>query len=315
MPFFMLHFWRRASRHQIFLLTLLILFIVLFSATVFAETQQVAWFTGLYWAITTITTVGYGDVTPHNAMGRIIAMGTMLTAIPLAGVAFGGWTASLVSIHLRKVWGLAMGTTHHPLVILGYDPILVHILPDLQARHTEVVLIAPHDLQTMPPDIPHITGDPTHPHVLAQAHLPQAKQIVVLGDTDGTVLMTAVEAHRFAPDTPLFAITHSRQAACTLQDLGLPHSVASQDLLGHTLAASLETPHAADFFVTLLTTPRAQLQEIPAPEKAWHLPLADIALPSASVLALIRQDRTILLIDNPIVEPSDTLLILTAHSP
>ncbi len=314
MPFFILNIWHRASRHQILMLTVLVFVIMLVSAVLYSSTQQVSLFTGLYWAVTTVTTVGYGDVTPHNAVGRIIAMGTMLTAIPLAGVAFSGWTASLVSIHFRKVWGLAMNKMHRHLVILGYNPILIHILPDLAARHTELVLIAPGDIPSLPANFPHINGDPTHPHVLAQAHLPDAKQIAVLGETDGAVLMSAIEAHRIAPETPIFAVTHSRRAAQTLKDLGMTHSVASQDLLGHTLATSLETPHAADFFVALLTSTRATLQEIPAPKDALHRPLADFVPPDVStVLAIIRQNHVILPIDNPVIEPLDTILVLTAQ--
>ncbi|MCL4495245.1 MAG: ion channel [Firmicutes bacterium] len=314
MPFLILNVWHRVSRHQILILTILVFVIMFVAAGLFALTQHVSFFTGIYWAVTTVTTVGYGDVTPHNAAGRVIAMGTMLTAIPLAGVAFGGWTASLVSIHLRKVWGLAMNKMHRHLVILGYSPILVHILPDLSARHTELVLIAPGDINALPTDFPHINGDPTHPHVLAQAHLPEAKQIVVLGETDGAVLMTAIEAHRIAPETPIFSITHSRRAAQTLKDLGLMHSVASQDLLGHTLATSLETPHAADFFVALLTSTRAVLREMPAPDDVLHHPLTDYVPPGpATVLAVIRQNRVILPTDNPVIEPSDTLLLLTAQ--
>lgn len=33
---------------------------------------------GLWWAMQTVTTVGYGDVTPHHTSGRIVAAVVML---------------------------------------------------------------------------------------------------------------------------------------------------------------------------------------------------------------------------------------------
>ncbi len=41
---------------------------------------------GLWWAITTITTVGYGDVVPTSAAGRVLGAGLMLVGI--ASLAF-----------------------------------------------------------------------------------------------------------------------------------------------------------------------------------------------------------------------------------
>jgi voltage-gated potassium channel len=34
-----------------------------------------------WWAVTTVTTVGYGDVVPETAAGRIVAAGLMLTGL------------------------------------------------------------------------------------------------------------------------------------------------------------------------------------------------------------------------------------------
>ncbi|HXZ65159.1 MAG TPA: potassium channel family protein, partial [Streptosporangiaceae bacterium] len=51
---------------------------MLVGAALFALSQDVPFTTALYWAITTATTVGYGDVTPHNGAGRVIASAVML---------------------------------------------------------------------------------------------------------------------------------------------------------------------------------------------------------------------------------------------
>jgi len=67
----------------------------------FAVAEHVPVTTGLYWAVATGTTVGYGDVTPHNPAGRLIAVVVMLTAIPLFGAAFSLFTSGLAAGHVR----------------------------------------------------------------------------------------------------------------------------------------------------------------------------------------------------------------------
>lgn len=53
----------------------------------------------LWWAIATVTTVGYGDYTPTTATGRCIAVGLMIAGIALLGVV----TATLASWLVQKV--------------------------------------------------------------------------------------------------------------------------------------------------------------------------------------------------------------------
>jgi voltage-gated potassium channel len=67
----------------------------------FASAEHVSDARGLYWAVVTATTVGYGDVTPETAAGRWIAVAVMLTVIPLFGATFSLFTSGLTDMHVR----------------------------------------------------------------------------------------------------------------------------------------------------------------------------------------------------------------------
>ena len=66
----------------------------------FALAQGISYWGGLYFATTTATTVGYGDITPRGWLPRLIAVAIMLTVIPLFAAAFSLLTSGLTSAHV-----------------------------------------------------------------------------------------------------------------------------------------------------------------------------------------------------------------------
>jgi voltage-gated potassium channel len=53
--------------------------------------------TSIYWAIVTVTTVGYGDITPHTVFGQAIASLAMLTGYAILAVPTGILSAELIN--------------------------------------------------------------------------------------------------------------------------------------------------------------------------------------------------------------------------
>ena len=51
---------------------------------------------GIWWALQTVTTVGYGDVTPENAAGRFVAGAVMLAGVALVAIVTAAVTSSFV---------------------------------------------------------------------------------------------------------------------------------------------------------------------------------------------------------------------------
>lgn len=65
--------------------------------------------TGVYWAIMTITTVGYGDIAPHTPAGRCLTTAAMILGYGLIAVPTG-----IVSVELAHASRLAVSTTTCP---------------------------------------------------------------------------------------------------------------------------------------------------------------------------------------------------------
>ena len=57
---------------------------------------------GMWWALQTVTTVGYGDVTPKEPAGRIIAAFVMLEGIALLSVTVAAITSTFVARAQRE---------------------------------------------------------------------------------------------------------------------------------------------------------------------------------------------------------------------
>ena len=105
---------------------------VLAGGALFAASQGLPVTSGWYWAITTATTVGYGDLTPHNPAGRVIASAVMLTAIPLLASVFALVTGQAAATGLRRI--MAMSTRVPDGVfrlVVGTSPEVPEILREL----------------------------------------------------------------------------------------------------------------------------------------------------------------------------------------
>ena len=119
---------------------------LLAGAVLFAATQHYPLTTGLYWAITTATTVGYGDVLPHNAAGRVIASAVMLTTIPLLASVFALVTGAAAAAGVRRI--LAMGHRFPDgayRIVIGMNQAVPAILDELVRAGDPVVLVADVD--------------------------------------------------------------------------------------------------------------------------------------------------------------------------
>jgi len=57
------------------------LFSLLFHLIMVYEGRQYSWITGFYWTLTTMSTLGFGDITFHSDLGRLFSMVVLFSGI------------------------------------------------------------------------------------------------------------------------------------------------------------------------------------------------------------------------------------------
>jgi voltage-gated potassium channel len=69
----------------------------------FASVEKTSVGNGIYWAITTMTTVGYGDITPKTVEGKVIAIAVMLVGIGFAALVVGAFADRFINPPVREL--------------------------------------------------------------------------------------------------------------------------------------------------------------------------------------------------------------------
>jgi voltage-gated potassium channel len=308
------------KRHQRNIVLLLAADVVctLVGGALFAVTQHLPVTTGWYWAVTTATTVGYGDVTPHNASGRVVASLVMLTTIPLLAAVFALLTGSAAAAGVRRV--LAMRNRFPEgdyRLVVGMNPAVPAILDELVRAGIPAVLVADVDPGSVHEKVHVVRGDPTEERTIVSARPEGAEQALITGTSDGDVLVTAVLLRRQAPNLPIVALVASPSIREALRDLGINQTLSGPELIARTLAKSLEAPHAGDMLAQLVEANSHKLAEIKADAATVGRLLSAIRDErSELVLGLVQGGTFTLGIgSDPVVADGDSLLIAEPLAP
>jgi voltage-gated potassium channel len=316
MPIFAVvrHLVRRAGPYREVALLGLALTVVLVGAGLFALAEHVSYGIGLYWSITTATTVGYGDVTPHNTAGRVIAAGVMLTTIPIVAAVFALVAGASALARIRRILGLDSSLPSQPFtVVYGSHPTVPHLLTELVRAGDPVVLVASARPTGIPHEVEFVGGDPADEDTVRRSQPERANRALIACMTDADTLFVAVALHHIAPQLEVYALTQSPRVARSLDDLGVTHTLASDELVGHTLAKSLETPEAGDLLLQLVDTDNYRLTEQDVDATFVSRPLSQArATVGTLVLGIARDGHVDLgLTDDPVLAAGDRLIVLT----
>lgn len=261
--------------------------LILVGAGLFAAADHRSFGTAVYWAITTASTVGYGDVVPTTPAGRVIAAGLMLTAVPVLGLVFANAASYASEIRMRRLLG--MGARHrmqNHVLVLGWNARARVAVRELLAEGVEVVLVA--DEPSLPLDDTHLAfvrADPTDEESLVQAAPRTAKGALICLDDDGLSLVAAIALRHLAPTLTIAALAQGERTRAALRDLGIAATVPVDALVGHALAKSVETPHAGELLLRLVDSEGYRIEERPVRSDEVGRTLTELRQrPAASLL-------------------------------
>ena len=102
-----LHLFFESARRRKWALTY-ILALTCLSTFIFSYVEKHTLFDAFYWTITVITTVGFGDITPHTVIGKMLFIFDAISGITTYVYLITSWQTSLIEARLeRKLWKVA----------------------------------------------------------------------------------------------------------------------------------------------------------------------------------------------------------------
>ena len=203
------NFIRRENFHR--LLLFIGIFLVISSVAITWLEPDMSIINAIWWSVVTMTTVGYGDISPVTLGGRIIAVILMFFGIGLLGTLSATLASILVDKKIKEDRGMKSFNFENHIILCEWNyrtqAILNELRADPQTVNAPVVLIA--DIPGKPiddKDLFFIQGS-VNDESLNRANLAKAKTVVIVGDNrmeatarDGKVVLTTLTVESINPD-------------------------------------------------------------------------------------------------------------------
>ena len=170
---------------------------------------------GFWWALVTLTTVGYGDISPVTMLGRAVGVVLMLAGMFTLAVFAGIVGHALLNVVLSiREEQFRMSAYINHIVVCGYDPgarmLLDEVLKELEGDDREVLIFANSPRpQDVPPRFMWIQGDPTKESELDKIRLTHASAGIIVGSrtvtpqqADAITILTAFTIRSFLKGRP-----------------------------------------------------------------------------------------------------------------
>ncbi|CAB3639394.1 MAG: voltage-gated potassium channel protein [Achromobacter sp.] len=156
--------------------------------------------TALYFSIVSMSTVGYGDITPHSNAARLFTASIIILGITVFATSISAIAGPVIGGNLKRLvkgrFSIAMRKNH--IIIAGATPLAMSVYDGLRRRGDEVTVIVPPGLpQEYPAATDLIEGDPSSVEVLRSAGVARARYVLALREDDAEnafIVLAAKEA-------------------------------------------------------------------------------------------------------------------------
>ncbi|MGD6870637.1 ion channel [Sutcliffiella horikoshii] len=165
-------------------------------------------FEGLWWTMTTVTTVGYGDVSPETVAGKIFAMFLFIFGIGLIGVLIGK-VVNLLSLYSKwKEHGKLTSKKTNHFIFVGWTEKTERAMSEIleENQNAQIVLIDSKKTNPCDLEIDYVQGDASEDAILLKANVLEAKSVTIFSDdliedaslSDGKTLLVASSVERLS---------------------------------------------------------------------------------------------------------------------
>jgi len=232
------------SQFLVFLAGVITLFSVLFHVLMLYEGRDFSWITGFYWALTVMSTLGFGDITFHSDLGLLFTIVVLLTGVicmlimlPFTFIQFfyEPWLAA--QMRSRTPRELPEDMRGH-VILTNLDPITQKLIDKLKRRNIQYVLVAAdqqHGSDLYDAGYKVVVGMPDDSETFRRLRVEAAAMVVVTGDD----LINTNIAFTIREITRKVSIVSSADNEHSLDILNFPgniHVFQFMRMLGHSLA-------------------------------------------------------------------------------
>jgi len=195
--------------------------------------------TALYFSIETMSTVGYGDITPNTIEAKMFVISIIILGVSIFAASL---SAILVPVINRRITNLLkpgekkMDRTSH-YVIVGDTPLSHNTYKALRARHQNVTMIFPRGLgDDREPGMDIVVGDPSNLEILREAGADRARAVLALREDDSENAFVVLAMRELDEKVKTVAVVHNSRNLASVKRVH-PDLIISPQILGGELLA------------------------------------------------------------------------------